>query len=123
MASIGNVLDFSLVMDSQVLIALVIIYIHATYILCINSTCWIFKKSETEESSKTYMRSPKSEPVGDTRGWERGGLGLCRIVMGRKLGLKSTVWTRRKKETSNQKRMTKQEFRKMRRGLGTSRTS
>ena len=30
------------------------------------------------------------------------------IVMGRKLGLKSTVWTRRKKQTSNQKRMKKQ---------------
>ena len=45
------------------------------------------------------------------------------IVMGRKLELKSTVWTRRKKETSNQKRMKKQEFKKMRRGLGTSRTS
>ena len=44
------------------------------------------------------------------------------IVMGRKLGLKSTVWTRRKKETFNQKRMKKQEF-KMRRGLGTSRTT
>ena len=28
----------------------------------------------------------------------------------------------RKKETSNQKRMKKQEFKKMRRGLGTSRT-
>ena len=34
------------------------------------------------------------------------------IVMGRKLGLKSTVWTRRKKERSNQKRMKKQEFKK-----------
>ena len=34
------------------------------------------------------------------------------IVMRRKLGLKSTVWTRRKKETSNQKRMKKQEFKK-----------
>ena len=45
------------------------------------------------------------------------------IVMGRKLGLKSIVWTRRKKETSNQKRMKKQEFKKLRRGLGTSRTS
>ena len=45
------------------------------------------------------------------------------IVMRRNLGLKSTVWTRRKKETSNQKRMKQQEFRKMRRGLGTSRTS
>ena len=45
------------------------------------------------------------------------------IAMGRKLGLKSTVWPRRKKETSNQKRMKKQEFKKMRRGLGTSRTS
>ena len=45
------------------------------------------------------------------------------IVMGRKLGLKSMLWTRRKKEISNQKRMKKQEFRKMRRGLGISRTS
>ena len=36
------------------------------------------------------------------------------IVMGRKLGLKSTVWTRRKEETSNQKRMKKQEFKKLR---------
>ena len=45
------------------------------------------------------------------------------IVRQRKLVFKSTVWTRRKKETSNQKRMKKQEFRKMRRGLGTSRTS
>ena len=44
------------------------------------------------------------------------------IVMGRKLGLKPTLWTRRKKETSNQKRMKKQEFKKMR-GSGTSRTS
>ena len=43
------------------------------------------------------------------------------IVMGRKLGLKSRVWSRRKKETSNQKRMNKQEFKKMRRSLGTSR--
>ena len=42
---------------------------------------------------------------------------------GKEMGLKSTVWTRRKKETSNQKRMKKQEFGKMRRGLGTSRTS
>ena len=38
---------------------------------------------------------------------------------GRKLELKSTLWTRRKKETSNQKRMKKQEFRKMRSRLGT----
>ena len=45
------------------------------------------------------------------------------IVMGRKLGLKSTVWTTRKKETSNQNRRKKQEFKKMRRGVGTSRTS
>ena len=44
-------------------------------------------------------------------------------VVGRKLGLKSMVWTRRKKEISNQKRMKEQEFRKMRRGLGTYRTS
>ena len=40
------------------------------------------------------------------------------IVMGRKLELTSKVWTRRKKETSNQKRMKKQEFKKMRKGLG-----
>ena len=33
-------------------------------------------------------------------------------VMGRKPGLKSMVWTRRKKETSNQKRMKKKEFKK-----------
>ena len=33
-------------------------------------------------------------------------------VIGRKLGLKSTVWTRREKETFNQKRMKKQEFKK-----------
>ena len=38
-------------------------------------------------------------------------------------GLKSMVWTRRKKETFNQNRMKKQEFKTMRRGLGTSRTS
>ena len=36
-------------------------------------------------------------------------------VTGRKLGLKSTVWTRRKEETFDQKRMKKQEFKKMRR--------
>ena len=45
------------------------------------------------------------------------------IVMGRKLKLKSMVWDTRKEETSNQKRMKKQESKKMRRGLGTSRTS
>ena len=45
------------------------------------------------------------------------------IVVGRKLELQSTVRTRRKKETSNQRRMKQQEFKKMRRGLGTSRTS
>ena len=33
-------------------------------------------------------------------------------VTERKLGLKSTVWTRRKKETFNQNRMKKQEFQK-----------
>ena len=45
------------------------------------------------------------------------------IVMQRKLELKSTVWTRRKKETFSQNRMKKQEFKKMRRVLGTSRKS
>ena len=38
-------------------------------------------------------------------------------------GTQINVWTRRKKETSNQKRMKKQEFGKIRRSLGTSRTS
>ena len=37
-------------------------------------------------------------------------------VMRRKPGLKSMVWSRRKKETFNQNRMKKQEFKKMRRG-------
>ena len=41
----------------------------------------------------------------------------------RKLELKSMVWTRRKKETFNQNRMKKLEFKKMRRGLEISRTS
>ena len=44
-------------------------------------------------------------------------------VKGRKPGLTSTVWNRRKKETFNQNRMKKQEFRKMRRGLGISGTT
>ena len=35
-------------------------------------------------------------------------------VIERKLGLRSTVWTRRKKETFNQNRMKKQEFKKSR---------
>ena len=38
-------------------------------------------------------------------------------VTGRKPGLKSMVWTRRKKETFNQKRVKKQEFIKMRKSL------
>ena len=44
-------------------------------------------------------------------------------VTGRKPGLKSMVWSRRKKETFNHNRMKKQEFKKMRRGLGTSGTT
>ena len=44
-------------------------------------------------------------------------------VTRRKLGLKSMVWTKRKKETFNQNRMKKQEFKKMRKGLGTCRTT
>ena len=38
-------------------------------------------------------------------------------------GTQTMVWTKRKKETSNQKRMKKQEFKKMRTGLGTSGTT
>ena len=44
-------------------------------------------------------------------------------VIGRKSGLRSMVWNRRKKETFDQNRMKKQEFKNMRRGLGTSWTS
>ena len=44
-------------------------------------------------------------------------------MMGRKLGLESMVWTRRKKQTVNQNRMKKQEFKKMRRSLLTSGTT
>ena len=44
-------------------------------------------------------------------------------VKGRKPGLKSTVWSRRKKQTFNENRMKKQQFKKIRRGLGTSRTA
>ena len=44
-------------------------------------------------------------------------------VTGRKLGFKSMVWSRMSKETFHQNKMKKQEFKKMRRGLGTSRTS
>ena len=41
---------------------------------------------------------------------------------GKETGTQINAVTRRKKEMSNQKRMKKQEFGKMRRGLGTSRT-
>ena len=44
-------------------------------------------------------------------------------MTGKKLGLKSTIWTRRNKYTFNRNRMKKQEFKKMRRGFGTSRTT
>ena len=64
-----------------------------------------------DEKMKAMLRETKENVQG------------TKIVRQRKLGLKSTVWTRRKKETSNQKTMKKQEFGKMRRGLGTSRTS
>ena len=43
--------------------------------------------------------------------------------MGRKPGLKSMVWTRKKKQTFNENRMKKQEFKEMRRGLGISGTT
>ena len=44
-------------------------------------------------------------------------------VKGRKPGLKSMIWNKKKKSTSNQNRMKNQEFKKMRRGLGTSGTT
>ena len=39
---------------------------------------------------------------------------------GKEIGTQSTVWNKRKKDTSNWNKMKKQEFRKMRRGLGIS---
>ena len=44
-------------------------------------------------------------------------------VKGSNLGLKSMVWSSRKKETFNQNRMKKQEFTKLRRGLETCGTT
>ena len=41
---------------------------------------------------------------------------------GKETGLKPAIWSRKKKHTFNQNSMTKQEFNKMRRGLGTSGT-
>ena len=63
-----------------------------------------------EEKMKPMLRETKENVQGTNR-------------MGRTPGFKSTVWTRRKKLTFNQNRIRKQEFKKMRRGLGTSRTS
>ena len=65
---------------------------------------------KTDEKMKPMLRETK-ENVQGTNSDETG-----------KLGLKSMVRTRRKKQTSNQKRMKKHELGKMRRGLGTSRT-
>ena len=59
---------------------------------------------------KEKMKAMKSEIKKNVQGTNSDG---------RKPGLKSTVWTRRKKETFNQNRMKKREFKKMRRGLGT----
>ena len=42
---------------------------------------------------------------------------------GRTLGLKSMVWSRRNKSAFNQNRMKKQEYKKLRGGLGTSETT
>ena len=63
-----------------------------------------------EEQMKAMQREIKKNVQGAT-------------VKGSKLGLRSTLWSRRKKETFNQNRMKKQEFKKMRRGLGTSWTT
>ena len=60
-----------------------------------------------EENMKAVKRKMYREPT----------------VMGRKPGLRSTVWTRTMKETFNQNRMKKREFKKMKRGLGTSGTT
>ena len=52
-----------------------------------------------DEEMKAMLRETKENVPGTTRD-------------GRKLELKSTLWTRRKTATSNQKRMKKQEFKK-----------
>ena len=66
--------------------------------------------SKTEEEVKT-MRSEIKENAQGTN--SDGG----------KPGLESMVWRSRKKETFNQNRMKKQEFKKIKRGFGTSRTT
>ena len=65
------------------------------------------KTEEKVKAMKSEMKKMYREPT----------------VMGRKLGLKSLVWTRRKKQTFNQNRITNKNSKTMRRGLGTSRTT
>ena len=64
-----------------------------------------------DEKMKAMLRETKENVQGTNNDGKETGI------------QKKMLWTRRKKETSNQKRMKKQEFKKMRRGLGTSRTS
>ena len=44
-------------------------------------------------------------------------------MKGRKPEHKSAIWSSRKKYTFNQKKMKKQEFKKLKRGIGTSKTT
>ena len=66
-----------------------------------------------DENMKTMLRETKEKIQGTNSDAKETETEINQMM----------VWTRRKKETSNQKRMKKQEFGKMRRGLGTSRTS
>ena len=65
---------------------------------------------------KAILRETKENVQGTNSDGKETGTQILLVHTG-------TVWTRRKKETSNQKRMKKQEFGKMRRVLGTARTS
>ena len=66
-----------------------------------------------EEKMKAMLKETKENVQGTNSDGKETGTKILLVHTG-------TVWTRRTKETSNQKRMKQQEFRKMRRGLGTS---
>ena len=69
-----------------------------------------------DEKMKAMLGETKENVQGTNSDGKETGTQILLVHTG-------TVWTRRKKETSNQKRMKKQEFKKTRRGIGTSRTS
>ena len=72
------------------------------------------KLIELGRKMKEEMEAPQSEIKQNIQGTNSEG---------KEIGTQSTVWNKRKKETSNWNKMKKQEFRKMRRGLGISGTT